>query len=413
MNNNQILYNTAYSMLVNMLPSGINEDSLQAYLVGDRNKPKELRDVFIALIRTAQNYQRMPNVIQFDKREQSIGRILKGFDYKYACTLEPLELYSSFRREFGTISEHSWQLWSRAVVDSARFVRSFTSINDFNAFVTGSSNLKSVPITISNKIRGVGFALACNALKDMGFLDYVKPDIHLIEICVELGISDKDPLNVFDAMIKIASDNGITPYKLDKVLWLVCSGNFYEDQIRIKGKKSELILALKKALDNNSICHSDKATKYSNSNSDVQLVIEKELIKMFEERHEITGLKNDSYLYFKGNANTKISPDIYSDEHSIIGEVYSHIGKLKSSQMDKIAADILKMILFEEDSGKTYDKYYVICDKEVKKCMFGNAVVSNAIRMHKLHIECFELPESLTLKLKQAMNNQNLIAESK
>lgn len=411
MNTNQILYNTAYSMLVKMLPSGIDEESLQKYLFGDQDNPKDLRDVFIVLIRTAQNYQRMPNVIQFDKRKQAIGCILKDFDYKYACTLDPIELYRSFRKEFGAISEHSWQLWSKAVVDSASFVRSFTSVNDFNAFVTGSSDIKRVPITISSRIRGVGFVLACNALKDMGFLDYVKPDVHLIDICVELGISDKDPLNVFDAMLQIASDNCITPYKLDKVLWLVCSGNFYMDHVRIKGKKNELILAIKNASGSNASCDPDIATKYSNSNSDVQLGIEKVLIKMFEEKHEITGLENDSYLYFKGNANTKIKPDIYSEELCIIGEVYSHIGKLKPSQMDKISADILKMILFEEDSGKHFDKYYVICDKEVKKCMYGNAVVSNAIRMHKLHVECFDLSEKQTMELKLAMKNQNLIAE--
>lgn len=411
MNSNQILYNTAYSMLVKMLPSGIDEESLQEYFAGDQDNPKDLRDVFIVLIRTAQNYQRMPNVIQFDKRKHAIGRILKDFDYKYACTLEPIELYNSFRREFGDISEHSWQLWSKAVVDSASLVRSFASINDFNAFVTGSSNLKSVPITIAGRIRGVGFALACNALKDLGFLDYVKPDVHLIDICVELGISDKNPIKVFDSMLQIASDNCISPYKLDKVLWLVCSGNFYMNHIRIKGKKNELIMAIKNAWGSNASCDSDIATKYSNSNSDVQLGIEKVLIKMFEEKHEITGLENDSFLYFKGNANTKIKPDIYSEERCIIGEVYSHIGKLKPSQMDKISADILKMILFEEDSGKTYDKYYVICDKEVKKCMFGNAVVSNAIRMHKLHVECFDLSEKQTMELKLAMKNQNLIAE--
>lgn len=409
MNSNQILYNTAYSMLVKMLPSGIDEESLQEYFVGDQKNPKDLRDVFVALIKTAQNYQYMPNVIQFDKREQAIGCILNDFDYKYACTLDPTELYRTFRNEFGAISEHAWQLWSKAVVDSASFVQSFSSLSDFNAYVTGSSNLKKVPITISNQIRGIGFALACNALKELGYFNYVKPDVHLIDICVELGITDKDPLKVFDAMLQIASDNCITPYKLDKVLWLVCSGNFYKDHVRITGKKNELIMAIKNALGKNAGCDSDKATKYSNSNSDVQLGIEKVLIKMFEEKHEITGLENDSYLYFKGNANTKIKPDIFSEELCIIGEVYSHIGKLKPSQMDKISADILKMILFEEDSGKQFDKYYVICDKEVKKCMYGNAVVSNAIRIHKLHIECFDLPESQTFDLKIAMKKQNLL----
>ena len=113
-------------------------------------------------------------------------------------------------------------------------------------------------------------------------------------------------------------------------------------------------------------------------------------------------------MSFKGNIDSKIKPDIFSDEHHLIGEVYTHLGKLKSSQVDKIAADILKMIVYNEDYGKDYEMYYVVCDEAVKKCMLGNAVISNAIHIHKVQVECFELNEVLKKKLSATMKRQDI-----
>ena len=245
MNINKLLYETAYKILLSMLPQRLTEKDLDKYLQGNRFNPKDLKEVYRAFIRTAQNYQFMPNVIQFDNRESTIAEILHDFDYKYVCLLNPDDLFDEFKSAFGILSEKSWRLWSKAVVDSAKFICSFKSINEFNEFVTKSKDLKTVPLLISKKIRGIGFALACNALKDIGYLDYVKPDVHLIDICDALGITGRDQIEVFDAMQQIAKDNNITPYKLDKVLWLVCSGYFYEEQIRVKGRKEELINKVK------------------------------------------------------------------------------------------------------------------------------------------------------------------------
>ncbi len=272
MNINQQLYETAYKMLLSMLPQRLTENDLDKYLQGNRFNPKNLREVYRAFIRTAQNYQFMPNVIQFDNRENKIAEILHDFDYKYVCTLNPDVLFDEFKSAFGISSEKSWRLWSKAVVDSAKFICSFKSIDEFNDFITKSKDLKTVPLLISKKIRGIGFALACNALKDIGYLDYVKPDVHLIDICDALGITGRDQIEVFDAMQQIAKDNNITPYKLDKVLWLVCSGYFYEDQIRVKGRKEELINKVKYVQEKNQ--HILRVRKHNgDSNTDMQAKI--------------------------------------------------------------------------------------------------------------------------------------------
>ena len=408
MNTYKLLYETAYKMLVSMLPYGMTETDLDKYFHGDRYNPENLRGVYIALIRTAQNYQFMPNVIQFDSREKAIGRMLHDFDYNYVSTLNPEDLYLAFKNEFCVSSERSWRLWCKAVVDSAFFVKSFSSVDDFDKYVSLSKDIKAAPLSISRKITGMGFALACNALKELGYLNYVKPDIHLIDICDKLYISSRDQIEVFDAMQRIADENNITPYKLDKVLWLVCSGNFYKDGIRVNGRKEELISNVKSKMEIGKqpvlriIKHSH------NSNSDLQGKIEKMQINKLESKLNISGLANDSYIYFKGDPNSKIKPDIYSAKHHIIGEVYTHLGKLKSSQMDKVTADIFKLVLFKEDSGKNYILYYVICDETVKKSMLGNGVISNAIKRYHIQVECFELNSDFKAELEKTMKMQDI-----
>jgi len=68
-----------------------------------------------------------------------------------------------------------------------------------------------------------------------------------------------------------------------------------------------------------------------------------------------------------------IRPDFYSEEHSIIGEVYAHIGSLKPPQKKKMLADILKMLLLEKVTNRTYRKIIVICDDAVLKAITGKS----------------------------------------
>lgn len=47
-----------------------------------------------------------------------------------------------------------------------------------------------------------------------------------------------------------AVDATVTPYKVDKVFWLICSGYYYKEKpgVRIKGQKKELIDFLKSSV---------------------------------------------------------------------------------------------------------------------------------------------------------------------
>lgn len=75
----------------------------------------------------------------------------------------------------------------------------------------------------------------------------------MIDICEGLMLSDRDPVSVFESIVRISDDcktvdQTATPYKIDKVLWLICSGRFYLDNITIGRHKEDFILFAKNTL---------------------------------------------------------------------------------------------------------------------------------------------------------------------
>lgn len=87
-----------------------------------------------------------------------------------------------------------------------------------------------------NKITWLGLATAPNFLKDAGLVEFVKPDVQTIRIIEKLGpyreISVPSQWReqeevVFKEMIKIANEAGVWPRALDRLLWLIGSGNFH------------------------------------------------------------------------------------------------------------------------------------------------------------------------------------------
>jgi len=103
----------------------------------------------------------------------------------------------------------------------------------------------ALPLLIQRKIRGVGFALACDLLKELGYTSYPKPDVHLIDVFKEAGLCQGDPISVYEAIVQMADDCRETAYKVDKVFWLICSGYYYHEGIRIKSHKKDIITLLK------------------------------------------------------------------------------------------------------------------------------------------------------------------------
>lgn len=93
-------------------------------------------------------------------------------------------------------------------------------------------------------VHGLGPALARDFLKECGCLWLAKPDTHLIKVFEGLGLIelDIDRAKLTEArankLCKVVyrfaevtrdalEEPRITPYRIDKMIWLLCTGNFY------------------------------------------------------------------------------------------------------------------------------------------------------------------------------------------
>lgn len=254
-----ILYKTAYSYLVELLPVEMRETDLEKYFKGDDRDFHSLQDVYIRIIASAQNYQQMPNAIKFYERKQQIGEMLYDFDYSRISEMDVEDLYSSFRDRFDVTSPNnkfnSWHKWSKSVIDASKFMRNFSDVEDFREFVNrfdyNPLTRMALPLMISQKISGIGFALACDFLKELGYVNYPKPDVHILSVLSETGMAANNQISAFESIAQISNvcqreDSTATAYKIDKILWLVCSGNYYLDDIRIGRHKEDLINRINK-----------------------------------------------------------------------------------------------------------------------------------------------------------------------
>lgn len=77
-----------------------------------------------------------------------------------------------------------------------------------------------------------------------------KSDTHLNYIFKGLGIvsNEADDYQIFDAFAKFAETIEKTPYAVDKLFWLIGSGNFYKNVIQLNPKPNKKRF-VKEALD--------------------------------------------------------------------------------------------------------------------------------------------------------------------
>ena len=119
-------------------------------------------------------------------------------------------------------------------------------------------------------------------------------------------------------------------------------------------------------------------------------------------------LEKNPKLYLPTNEQTYIQPDFYSAEHCIVGEIFAHIGKPKKAQDNKIANDILKMLLLEKIAGKHYRKIIVVCDELEEKKLKGSSALSESIRQFGIEILYIQIDEQLRQEIINAQERQKM-----
>jgi hypothetical protein len=220
-------------------------------------RPKSLPDIYEHMLESAQNANMVSGVIKGGIGEISNLRpVLRGFDPALAsesytspeglldAIVEELKPNGKIRRAPGSI----WPKFCRTALQGAYFLGKFQSAESFYAwaddFDCDPRARPALPLIIASRVKGLGFALACDFIKELGFPNYAKPDVQLIGIFRGLGLSkDGDPYSVFCDIVRVANHAGrsVTPYAVDKVFWLIGSGNFYRDHFKIGSHKQQFV----------------------------------------------------------------------------------------------------------------------------------------------------------------------------
>ena len=143
------------------------------------------------------------------------------------------------------------------------------------------------------------------------------------------------------------------------------------------------------------------------SSAHVQMKAEEVLFHKVEDLLNVNLDKNKK-IFMADNAFTYIQPDFYSEEDGIIGEIFAHIGKPKKAQDNKIANDILKMLLLEKKTSKQYRKIIVVCDEDEQKKLKGLSALAESIREFDVEIMYIELEENIRNQIIEAQKLQRM-----
>ena len=119
-------------------------------------------------------------------------------------------------------------------------------------------------------------------------------------------------------------------------------------------------------------------------------------------------LEKNPMLYFSNNKYSYIQPDFYSAQEQIVGEIFAHVGKPKKAQNNKIANDILKMLLLDKISKTTYRKILVVCDQEELKALQGQSALSESIRQFGIEVLFIELDKKIKQQIQNAQDRQKM-----
>lgn len=239
-------YEFSYNYLLNQTNGILTKNEVDSFITEVDSAPERtIESIYEMLVIVLQDYQSMPNVIKFFDRKNDIKRILKDFDVNEVSRLSVDDIYNAFKSEFGinikNEKRNSWYKFSRGVFEGAIFMSKFNTVQEFDIFIEAfrlNSHTKlALPLLLSTEIYGLGFALACNWLKELGYKEYPKPDVHMIDIFKSVDLCGDDQISCYKAMVRTAEDCSIDAYALDKVLWLICSGNYYRYN-KTSGKSS-------------------------------------------------------------------------------------------------------------------------------------------------------------------------------
>ena len=255
----KLVYEEAYKFLESKVVKDVLNKQLDYYYTC---RPKTINSIFFRLLESLKNKQSMPNSIGdikklknfiFNFNPQKINKVY-GNDWR--------ALFKKIKRNYtppgpmNIKNERSyWVIYCKGILSSAKFLSNFNSTEEFDKFVKSffhnEFTIAALPMLLDKEIFGFGFPLACDFLKELGYVQYGKSDIHIKDIFYELNlINSKDDYEVFKALVKIGFLVNKDVVIVDKIFWLIGSGNFYESNIKIGRQKKEFVKIIKSKIKN-------------------------------------------------------------------------------------------------------------------------------------------------------------------
>jgi len=245
-------YELALTFLVNIDERVTPEVIEQHVSKSEYDRPDNMPDIFKRLIDSARNAQMKKNVIgNINDLKEALcdfdsANVLQRYNGDPQQLLDYIVTKVKTKNVLRLTDKSIWPKYCRSILSGASYLTRFNTANEFHEFVNffhdNDVALPALPLMISKEIYGFGFALACDFLKEIGYQNYAKPDVHLKKILPVLDLCDSpDEYAVFKAVVRIASNVGKPPYAVDKLFWLIGSGDFYRSDLKIGRHADEFI----------------------------------------------------------------------------------------------------------------------------------------------------------------------------
>lgn len=107
--------------------------------------------------------------------------------------------------------------------------------------------------------------------------------------------------------------------------------------------------------------------------------------------------------------STSVQLDGLDERRQVVCEVYARIGRLKGSQPDKVASDLLKLCLLEQLRGGAWRKLLCFACPEAAKIILGKSWLSAAAKHFGVEIHVVSLPENERAQLLAAQARQGMV----
>ena len=238
----KVAYKLAKDFLIRS-DKDVTPESIEKVLhISTSDRPETLEELYHQILASGQSANMKPGVIGGAiGGVHRLGPVLCGFDpaqvlEKYSLgweeVFEDIVAQLNPRGNINRTSKGLWPMYCRTILSGANFLSQFTSAKDFydwvDFFDKDERARPALPMLVAEEIDGFGFALACDFLKELGYENFSKPDVHIKEIFPALGLCPygASSYEVFKAVDRVARNANVTPYNVDKVFWLIGSKSF-------------------------------------------------------------------------------------------------------------------------------------------------------------------------------------------